>query len=262
MKNLTNVQKKTLRKQGIDYVISEVAAAISTIVDSAEYLGNLIILGRQEWGSAFDQKLRELGVIRPIIISCVRVAKGVIDPRLVLCSEADIKYQYLSRCDLSVQKQVLDKGVKVLVIDSEGKSDHIMVSIDNLQDGQFAQCFHSGGLRDIAEQRAWIESRRCDFQLNPARNPRKQSWETDNEYSRRLAKVAQAKLDEAEKAASAPAPAPAPKPTPKDDYEITDEFKLRVNKEGYEFEDYELLELVAKIAKLKAEVDKTRSEVA
>jgi len=65
------------------------------------------------------------------------------------------QYQRIRRYPKSVQTPLLDNGAKVLV----GDGDHLMVKLDNLTMDQIDQVFDYDGVRDLAAQRSFKESR-------------------------------------------------------------------------------------------------------
>lgn len=251
MSKLSKVQQKALIKGGLDHVISEMKEALSLILDCAEYIGQLTSLSRKEWPEAFETKMRDLGVMNVLLDACVRVANDEIDPRLVLMTENDKRYKYLVRLNKREQKKVLDKGVKVMVYGDRGDHTDLMVNINDITPEQAELCFTADGLRDLGAQRAYIESRRSRFKVEPDLNTRRQCYETPAEYVERLKDITV--LDKASKG-----PKTIPKKTviekpepPKPDWEIKDG-KLVVNKPGMTFDQVKLIEILGKLASMAA----------
>jgi hypothetical protein len=82
-----------------------------------------------------------------------QVGRGLIDQRLLYGggnAQAELR-----RLPVSTQKEVLDKGVKLLT----KRGDHMMVKVENLTTAQKAQVFDKHSVRDLAAQRAWQEDR-------------------------------------------------------------------------------------------------------
>lgn len=256
MKKLSNVQKKTLLKKGMQGVIEQIQEAFLSILDAAEYLGQLVILGREEWGEPFDEALRTKGILKVTIEACVKVAEEKIDPRLILVAESNDKYRYLAGLSLTEQKKALDKGVEVLTIEDDGSFSHILVKWEYLTQAQEQLCLTSAGIRTVKEQEQYVVARRKMFNLYPDTNPKRQPWETKKEFSDRIAKVAKMHEGASQKPAvekvpgmqtPRTVPTAAPEP-PKPDYEIKGG-KLIVNKPGMEFDQVELIEILGKLAK-------------
>ena len=263
MQKLTSVQKKALVKAGMEKALQEIVLAFATIVDSAEYLGHVILLGREEWGrKKFDDALKRRGAMGVVIDACVRVAKGEIDPRLVLCSESNDRYRNLSHYDLKTQKKILDKGMKVRVFDEKGKPDHRVMKIDEMTKEQVWQCLPAEGPRELEAQDAYVSSRKRAFERQPDLNREKQPWETHNEFVHRACIIAEndkkmeetkAKLEVTNDDSKEDKPEAAAKiEEPRPDWELKDG-KLVVNNPS-EFTQVELIGILGQLAKAATEV--------
>jgi hypothetical protein len=82
-----------------------------------------------------------------------QIGRGLIDQRLLYGggnAQAELR-----RLPVSTQKEVLDKGVKLLT----KRGDHMMVKVENLTTAQKAQVFDKHNVRDLAAQRSWQEDR-------------------------------------------------------------------------------------------------------
>jgi hypothetical protein len=86
------------------------------------------------------------------------VGRKQLDSRLLYCSYA--AERYLRRLPYSEQKRVLDTGVEVYV----HSNDHLLVQVDRLTPQQCKMVFGADGLRDLAGQKAYLES---EITFNP-----------------------------------------------------------------------------------------------
>ena len=84
----------------------------------------------------------------------IRIASGEMDCRLLF--DATPAARALTYCDSDTQAHYLDNPVPV----SCGNGDTILVQLDKMTSEQARQVFNRGAVRDIAEQRAWIETQK------------------------------------------------------------------------------------------------------
>jgi len=64
----------------------------------------------------------------------------------------------LQRLSMSEQDRLLNQPVEVLIL-KDGGTDTLLVEAKNLTREQVSQVFAGGSVRDLAQQRAWLESR-------------------------------------------------------------------------------------------------------
>jgi hypothetical protein len=86
-----------------------------------------------------------------------RVGSGEMDCRLLL--DATPGGRALTYCDSATQAHYLANPVPMAVVGA-GKGDSMLVSIDKMTSEQCRQVFNRGAVRDLAEQRAWIETQK------------------------------------------------------------------------------------------------------
>lgn len=84
----------------------------------------------------------------------VKVASNRLDERLLF--DASAGGVALARCDIDTQRLYLTKPVAVAV----ENGDHLMVHVDKMTSEQVRQVFNHGVVRDLPEQRAWIETQK------------------------------------------------------------------------------------------------------
>jgi len=85
----------------------------------------------------------------------VKIATAQMDERLLF--DASPGATALKRCDIDAQRHYCENPVKVAV----GDGDHICVHVDKLTSDQVKQVFYRGAVRDLPEQRAWIETQKA-----------------------------------------------------------------------------------------------------
>lgn len=215
---LTKQQEKVLLAGGKERLYREIADAFDNIVDSAYYLGQIVLLGRSEFGTKeFDSGFREMGVLLVTIESCVQVAKGNLDPRLVLLTGNNGVYTAVAKHDLKTQKELLDKGVLVREYTEDGKETHRLVRLENLSDAQKEYCIDGKrGFRTLEEQDRYFAVRRKVFEFAPDTNKERQPFETSADFAERQTRLAQLEKQRADEAAKAAIEAIAPEPEPAD----------------------------------------------
>lgn len=215
---LTKQQEKVLIAGGKERLYREIADAFDNIVDSAYYLGQIVLLGRSEFGTKeFDSGFRAMGVLLVTIESCVRVAKGKLDPRLVLLSGNNGVYTAVAKHDLKTQKDLLDNGVRVREYTEDGKETHRLVRLENLSDAQKEYCIDGKyGFRTLEEQDRYFAVRRKVFEFAPDTNKERQPFETSADFAERQTRLARLEKQRADEAAKAAIEAIMPEPEPVD----------------------------------------------
>jgi hypothetical protein len=84
----------------------------------------------------------------------IRIASGEMDSRLLF--DATSGARALSACDSETQAHYIENPVPV----SCGNGDTMLVQLDKMTSEQARQVFNRGTVRDLAEQRAWIETQK------------------------------------------------------------------------------------------------------
>ena len=84
----------------------------------------------------------------------IRIASGEMDHRLLF--DATPGARALTHCDATTQSLYINKPIPVCC----GNGDTILVQLDKMTSEQTRQVFNRGAIRDIAEQRAWIETQK------------------------------------------------------------------------------------------------------
>jgi len=223
MNRLTNKEVKKYIDAGFNAAIKEIGSYFGMIQESIIPAGQLIQAAQMKFGvdKVYKALSSELGMPRAIVNNFVRAAEGTLDLRLAL--QNGRVYSRLAQYPLAIQKEVLDKGVQMLV--DVDKGSHLMVEVSNMSSNQVEQCLGREGVRDLGAQRAWIEN---------------------NRRRRELFAIARS-------SASAPQkPAKAKKP-----YSIS-KGVLRINVPHLEFTSIELMELAMKVAKSDAKAKATQ----
>ena len=89
----------------------------------------------------------------------VRIASGEMDARLLF--DATPAARALVKCDSTTQTHYIETPIPV----SCGNGDTILVQLDKMTGEQARQVFNHGAVRDVAEQRAWIETQKTRKQI-------------------------------------------------------------------------------------------------
>jgi len=155
MKKLSKVEIKALLNQGAAAVAVAIVSYFESITSSAFMIGQLLIAAREEWGDNWDTKnIKPTQATKAMIDSCIRVANGEIDERLVLVPDND-KYRLVARYPKSEQKKILDKGVQLVIL-KDGDVDTLNTPLHALTCDQTTQVLAPEGVRDVPSQRAWL----------------------------------------------------------------------------------------------------------
>ena len=89
----------------------------------------------------------------------IRIASGEMDPRLLF--DATPAARALTKCDVQTQEYYIENPIPV----SCGNGDTILVQAEKMTGEQARQVFNHGAVRDLAEQRAWIETQKTRHQI-------------------------------------------------------------------------------------------------
>ena len=93
----------------------------------------------------------------------VKLATGELNERLLFDGTA--AGRALAKCDASIQEHYVDNPIAV----SCGNGDTIQVYLDKMTSEQARQVFNHGTMRDLPEQRAWIETQRTRAKIKATR---------------------------------------------------------------------------------------------
>lgn len=90
----------------------------------------------------------------------IKIATGELDSRLLF--DATPGGKALTYCDTVTQKEYIENPIPV----SCGNGDTILIQLDKMTSEQARQVFNRGAVRDIPEQRAWIETQKTRRQIS------------------------------------------------------------------------------------------------
>lgn len=133
-------------------------------------LSRLITEGLEAWVKAGElvveildegQSLKDIetetGLSVTLLGQFEKIGRRVVHPKLV--HENSCGYRALSKCSYSDQQRFLEEPVEVLCMKEDGETDILRVNVGDLTSRQCKQVFDSGKVRDLAAQRAYIQSR-------------------------------------------------------------------------------------------------------
>lgn len=126
---------------------------VKTMVDLQET--SRIYVKEIESNPGIKQELIELGLPSGFLATAERIGRGQLHYKLMY--KTGFQFARLRFLPFSEQERALDGGpIEVLL----PGGDKLKVSIDNMTREQAAQVFSPSGIRDIAAQRAFLESRK------------------------------------------------------------------------------------------------------
>lgn len=133
-------------------LVRDIQQAFSVACQDILRLAVLVHRGLREYGLSFrDDICENTKLTKDAIRRLEQIGAGAWDHRLFLSTRRG-----LERMSITEQKQALDNGTEVLLADG----DVMLVKYDNMTQEQARQVFAATHIRDIAEQRAWMESER------------------------------------------------------------------------------------------------------
>jgi hypothetical protein len=141
--------------------------AITT--ESGKKIATLIMAGIEAWleagrllvetldgGATLEDIAESAGVSKDILARFEQIGRNNLYPRLLASTSPGARA--LTACPYSEQKNYCHNPVKLLVMHG-GQPDTLLVPLDNLTTDQCKQVFCRGHIRDISEQRAYLESK-------------------------------------------------------------------------------------------------------
>lgn len=141
----------------IPETLEEGASKINSLVGGI--VENLVEIGKicKHW--ADQGKLEELieSTMLPHTVAarCIMIVNGELDKRLAF--QKGMAANSLVRCPIHEQKRALDVGVPLLCSDG---IDNLLVQVDKLDREACSQVFAIDHIRDLSEQRVWMETNR------------------------------------------------------------------------------------------------------
>lgn len=96
------------------------------------------------------------GIPADVLAQLERIGRNQLNPALLLADYPAVVA--IQRLSVSEQDRLLSVPVEVMVI-KDGKADTLMIAAKNMTREQVTQVFAKGHVRELPEQRAWLESR-------------------------------------------------------------------------------------------------------
>lgn len=136
---------------------------------NASRISELIMAGIEAWleagrllvetldeGATLSEIADASGVSKDVLARFEQIGRNSLYPRLLASTSPGARA--LISCAFSEQKHYCHNPVEVLVM-HDGNPDTLQVGIDALTSDQVKQVFIRGRVRDLAEQRAYLESK-------------------------------------------------------------------------------------------------------
>lgn len=149
---------ETVAVHNVDAKIQEFAKCVSDGIESWVRAGEIVaeILGADP--SAIDRICNAIpGLPKDVIYRFEAIGRKEIHPKLLLSGAPGIRR--LAAMPYSLQCTHVSEPISLLIINGE-KHDTLMVETANLTSDQCRQVFANNHVRNLAEQRAWLESER------------------------------------------------------------------------------------------------------
>jgi len=115
-----------------------------------------LVVERTDAGETLDKIAEEEGIAKELLGKFERIGRGMLYPRLLLSTTEGARA--LQRCPPSDQEHYANNPVS-LVVDRGGRTETLLVQLENLTPSQCAQVFGRNHVRTEAEQKAYLESR-------------------------------------------------------------------------------------------------------
>lgn len=145
----------TTEKTKVDQAIKQFAAAMADSANAIAKAGTIYHTAITEHPSARQAFAQAMpGIPSALWANLSRVGSGALNPKLL--TDCTPGARALCYCDPLTQDLYLTGPVTVAV----GNGDTMKISIDKMTSEQARQVFHNGAVRDVAEQRAWIETQK------------------------------------------------------------------------------------------------------
>lgn len=155
--------------------------------DEITEIRELVVQGVQAWteagsrlvrllddGHQLEQLAEQAGLGQDILTRLVAVGRGRIHPDLLLHTSPAAKL--LRGCDVSVQRRYIEQPLELLVL-RDDQPQTLQVKLDALTPEQARQVMDRNHVRDLAEQRAWLED-----QLKKRRSKRQAAVEDEGNF--------------------------------------------------------------------------------
>lgn len=107
-------------------------------------------------GERLPDIAEQSGIPADVLAQLERIGRNQLNPALLLADYPAVVA--IQRLSVSEQDRLLSVPVEVMVI-KDGKADTLMVAAKNMTREQVTQVFAKGHVRELPEQRAWLESR-------------------------------------------------------------------------------------------------------
>ena len=166
---LNNVQENEQRGHGATAKQRKTTKMNEIAKESGQKIASLIMAGIEAWleagkllvealdnGATLDDIVDSAGVSKDILARFEQIGRNNLYPRLLASTSPGARA--LTGCPFSEQKHYCHNPVKLLVM-HDGQPDTLLVPLDNMTTDQVKQVFCRGHIRDVAEQRAYLESK-------------------------------------------------------------------------------------------------------
>jgi hypothetical protein len=116
-----------------------------------------VLVETLEQGVTLDQLSETTRLSKGTLVQFEQIGRGTLYPRLLIRSGASPGARALLRCGRSEQEQYCAEPLQLLVLRGEHQ-DVLRVPLDSLTPDQCKQIFSGSHIRDLGEQRAYLES--------------------------------------------------------------------------------------------------------
>ena len=143
--------KKNEVVESINKITKLVSDGVSNWIKAGEMINE--IMSTQENG--FDLIVEKTGFSPSLVHSLSKMGNKTLNPYLMLKTSSG--YSKLEKCSYVDQVKYCNEPVDLLITTDDG-FDTLKVSVNNLTNNQINQIYNGSEIRDLAAQRAYIES--------------------------------------------------------------------------------------------------------
>lgn len=145
----------TTEKQKVEFAIKQFSAAMADSANAIATAGRIYYEAIKDHPSARQAFAQAMpGIPSALWANLARVGSGALNAKLL--TDCTPGARALCYCDPETQSRYIAEPVAVAV----GGGDKMLIATDKLTSEQVRQVFHNGAVRDLAEQRAWIETQK------------------------------------------------------------------------------------------------------
>lgn len=155
----------TLTKTSITSKLSEIKSLISGAIEGLLKAAAIVVEILDVEAMEVEEIADKTGVPITFVRGLEKVGRNKLRPELFFADKPG--QRALARLPYEEQGKYLNQPVKLLVIGSNGKPEELLTNVDVLTPEQVSQVFATNRIRDLSEQRAWVEGNKLKKLAEP-----------------------------------------------------------------------------------------------